>query len=82
MNTQFSSIFPIDQVLPLQTTVDLGVMAKKSTTHYPKPSIIGALPSDCLVSYPEQSLREIYPSAEMQLMYLHSYTTGPSLILD
>ena len=32
-------------------------------------SITGASPSDCLVSYPEHSLKESYPSAEMQLVY-------------
>ena len=30
-------------------------------------SITGASPADCLVLYPEHSLEESYPSAEMQL---------------
>ena len=32
-------------------------------------SITGALPSDCLVSYPGYSLGEFYPSAEIQSVY-------------
>ena len=32
-------------------------------------SITEASPSDCLVSYPEHSLGESYPSAEIHLVY-------------
>ena len=32
-------------------------------------SITGALPSDCIMSYPGHSLRESYPSGEMQSVY-------------
>ena len=32
-------------------------------------SFTGASPSDCLVSYPEHSSGESYPSAEMQSVY-------------
>ena len=32
-------------------------------------SITGASPSDCLLSYPEHSFGESYPSAEMQSVY-------------
>ena len=51
-------------MLPCQAKVDLEVMAMKRYSTFPKAS-----QSDCLVSYPEHSLGELYPSAEMQLVY-------------
>ena len=33
------------------------------------PSVTGASPSDCLVSYPGHTLGKSYPSAEKQLVY-------------
>ena len=42
----------------------------KGVLRIPQSSIItGRLSSDCLVSYPGHSLRESYPSAEMQSVY-------------
>ena len=62
-----SCIWPY-QMLPLQVRIDLGAMVMKG--YFPQSfSITGASPSDCLVSYPGHSLRESYPSAEMQSVY-------------
>ena len=36
---------------------------------YQSPSIIGTLPSDCLVSYPGHSLGESYHSVDVQSVY-------------
>ena len=53
------------QVLSLRSRVDLGAAAMKEYPGLPKAHVItGASPSDCLVSYPEQSLVWSYPSAE------------------
>ena len=41
-------------------------------------STTGISPSDCLVSYPGHSLRESYPSAEMQLVYSTASTDWAS----
>ena len=73
ISTQLSSIWSIDRTLPLQTRVDLGMMAMKgySTLSF---SITGASPSDCLVSYPGDVFGESYPSAAMQ----SEYFTAPS----
>ena len=58
-----------NQVLPLQARVDLGAMAIKG--YRQSPSITGASPSDCLVSYPGHSLVGwgSFPSAEMKSVY-------------
>ena len=37
--------------------------------YIPQISKVGALPSDCLMSYPGHSLGDSYPSAEMQSVY-------------
>ena len=65
-----SSIWPINKTLSGAATPDLsgfGVDAIEGVLHIPQSSsITGASPSDCLASYLEHSLRESYPSAEMQ----------------
>ena len=53
------------QVLPFRARVDLGAVAIKGCSAFPK-----ARPSDCLVSYPGHWLGgESYPSAEKQSVY-------------
>ena len=45
-------------------------MGNEGVLHIPQSSsITGATPSDCLVSYPRNSLGESYPFAEMQSAY-------------
>ena len=59
-------------MLPLQATMDLGVMAMKGCSASPKNSnITETSPSDCLVSYTGHSLggEQSYPSAEVQSVY-------------
>ena len=54
-------------MLPLQSRVDVGAMAIKGYSAFPK-----APPSDCLMSYPEHSWDGVgasYPSAKKQSMY-------------
>ena len=53
-------------MLPLRDRVDLGAMAMKGYSAFPKaPALLETSPSDCLVSYPGHSLGEgSYPSAE------------------
>ena len=46
-------------MLPLQARVDLGVMAMKGYSAFPKAT--GTSPSDCLVSYPGHSLEGLTP---------------------
>ena len=61
--------------MTLSGTTTLGLSGpwsdgNKGVLHIPQSSsITGASPSDCLVSYPERSLGESYPSTEMQLVY-------------
>ena len=57
------------QVLPLQARVDLGVMAMTEYSIFPRATLIGASPSDSLMSYPRHLLAESYPSTEMQSVY-------------
>ena len=62
-------------MLPLRAIVDLGVMAKKVYSAFPKaPTLLE--PHHCLVSYPGHSLEEFYPAAEMQSVYSTSDTRG------
>ena len=57
-------------MLPLRARVDLRAMAMKEYTAFPKaPASLEPTPSDCLVSYPEHSLGESYPSSEMLSVY-------------
>ena len=54
-------------MLPLRARLDLGAMTMKEVLHIPQSSsIIEPSQSDCLVSYPEHSIRESYPPAEKQ----------------
>ena len=70
---QFSSIWPIDRTLSGVITPgqsgpgsdgDEGVLCIPQNC-----SITGVTSSDCLVSYTGHSLKESYPSAEMQSVY-------------
>ena len=60
MSMPFSSILPIDRTLSSATTpgqIELGSDGNERALHIPQSSsIIGTSPSDCLVSYPGQSL--------------------------
>ena len=58
----FNPLIGSYQVLPLRARVDLGAMAMKGYSTFPQgSSIAGTSPSDCLVSYPGQSLGGILP---------------------
>ena len=70
ISTQFSSISPINRNQSCATTPGLcepgsdgneGILCISQSS-----SITGASPSDCLMSYPGQSLVEFYPTAKMQ----------------
>ena len=71
-STQFSSIQPIDQVLPLWARVDLGVMAMKGYSAFPK-TLALLEPHHQIISYYIQDTRwrggGLTPSAEKQLVY-------------
>ena len=64
-----SSIKPIDQMQPLRAGADLGAMAIKGYSTFPKSSGITGASPDCLVSYAGHLLGKSYPSAEMQSVY-------------
>ena len=68
-----SSIWPIDKTLSDATTPGLGRPGsdgKESVLRIPQSSsITWASPSDCLMSFPEHSLDESYPSADALLVY-------------
>ena len=69
VSTQFSSIYPIDRTLSGANTPDQsgpGSDVNEGVLRFPQSfNIIGALASDCLVSYPRHSLGESYPIAEI-----------------
>ena len=73
INTQFSSIWPIDRTLSGVTTLGQsrpGSNCNEGVLHISQSSsITGASPSDCLVSFSGHSLDESYPSAEKQSVY-------------
>ena len=73
ISTEFSSVWPKDRTLSSAVTLCLSRPVSNGNKRIPfipqSSSITGASPSDCLVSYPGQSLRECYPSAEMQSVY-------------
>ena len=58
-----------EQILLLQVRVDLGIIAMKKYSKFPK-TLAGASPSDGLVSYPGHSLGwGSYLPEEIQLIY-------------
>ena len=57
----------------LWAKVDLGVMAVKGSSTFPK------APVDCLMSYPGYALLWSYPSAKMQLVYSTAQADSTSL---
>ena len=74
INTQYSSIWPIDKTLsgdtiPVQSRPESD--GNKGLLCIPRnPSITGTSPSDCLESYPGHPLvGESYPSTDRQLVY-------------
>ena len=54
---------------PLRVKVNLRLMEMKEVLHILLNFMTGALPSDCLVSYPEHRFGVVLSSAEMQLAY-------------
>ena len=68
-----SSIWLINKTFPGATTPGQsgpGRDVNEGVLRIPqRPSITGALPSDCLMSYPRHSLEESYPSSEIQSVY-------------
>ena len=80
INTQFSSIWPIDRDLSGATTSgpsEPGSDNNEGVIHIPQnSSITGASPSDYLVSYQGHSLGRGYLSAEVQLVYSKPQPTG------
>ena len=70
INTQFSSICPIDKTLSGATTLGQSEPRKdgnEGVLHIPQiSSINGVTQADCLLSYPGHSLGLAYPCAEMQ----------------
>ena len=73
INTQFSSIWPIDRTLSSTTNPgqsEPGSDGNKEVLHIPQSSsITGASSSDCFVSYPGHLLGKSYLYAEKQLVY-------------
>ena len=68
-----SSIWPIDRNLSADTAPGQSGPGNNGNEEVlsilQSSSIIGALPSDCLMSYTGYSLERSYSSAEMQLVY-------------
>ena len=57
------------QVLPLRFRVDLRSIVIKKYSVFTRDLLAGASASDCLMSYPGNSLRGFYSSAEVPLVY-------------
>ena len=76
INTQFSSIWPIDRTLSVATTLSQsgpGSDGNEGVLGIPKSShITGTSPSDCLVSCPGHSFSESYSPADKQSVYFYS----------
>ena len=70
---QFSSIWLRFRILSGATTSGQGEPGSDGNEGIPcilqSSCITKSSPSDCFVSYPGRSLRESYPSAEMQVVY-------------
>ena len=64
-------------MLPLRAIVDLGAIAIKGYTAFPK-----APPSDCRVSYAGHSLGQSYPCAKMQSVYSTAPADWAKCILE
>ena len=64
-----SSIWPINWPLSSAPSPDESEPGNENVFHIPQSTRTGALPSDCLVSYPGHSLMDFYPSSEMKLIY-------------
>ena len=86
ISTQFSSIWLMDRTLSIASTPGLsgpGSNCSKGVLHIPEnPSISGASPSDCFVSYPSHTLGNTYPSAERHSVYSAAPATRASYIFD
>ena len=71
MSTQFSSIWPLDRILSCANTPNKSGPGSDGNEEVlcisQSSSIIGVLPSACLVSYPGHSLEKSYSSSEIQL---------------
>ena len=78
---QFSSIWPIDRTLIDATTPGQsgpGSDGNEGVLRIPhSSSIVGTSPSDCLVSYPEHSLRGHTPLQRSSWCILQPQPTGP-----
>ena len=81
-----SSIWPIDRTLASATTPSQsgpGSNVNERVLRIPQSSsITGALQSDCLMSSTGHSLRESYPSEEMQLVYSTAPADWATKVLD
>ena len=64
------------QVLSLRTRVDLGAMAMKGYSTFPKSYKAGASPLDDLISYPRHSLSFFFPLQRCSRCILQSQSTG------
>ena len=73
MSILFSSIWPIDRTLSVTTNPGQSGPesdgSKEVLRILQNFTVTGISPSDCFVSYPGHSVRESYPSAEMQSVY-------------
>ena len=73
ISTLFSSTWPIDRTLSVATTPGQSGPGSNGNERilciFQNYSISGVSTSDCFVSYPELSLGQSYPSAEMQSVY-------------
>ena len=73
ISTLFNFIEPGERAQSIATTLDQsgpGSNGNKGVLRIPQSfSIIGASPSDCLVSYPGHTFGKSYSSAEMQSLY-------------
>ena len=81
LSTQFSSVSPIDRTQSGATTpsqIGPGSDCNKGVLCIP--SIIGASPSVCLVSYTGHLLGKFYPSTEMQPVYSAAPADWASLV--
>ena len=82
-STQFSSIWPVDRTLSTSGHSGPGWNGNEGVLSIlQSSSITGASSSDYLVSYPERSFGESYPSAKMQSVFSAAPADWESLKLD